>query len=82
MKNILPLGSIIVLKGDSRKLVICGRKQIHIKLAKTFDYMGFLYPHGYVDEYHTYLFNEEDIETIVFRGYSDIAEIKFSELAL
>lgn len=82
MNNILPLGSIVALKNDKKKLIICGRKQMHVQLAQKFDYMGFLYPQGYISDHHTYLFNEEDIDKVIFKGYTDILEIKFRDLIM
>ena len=46
--NLLPLGSIVVLKNGYKKLMIIGRKQIQQSENKIWDYLGVLYPEGYV----------------------------------
>lgn len=75
----LPNGSIVRLKEGTRKLVIYGRKQIMMtETPRTFDYIGVLYPEGYINPDYTYVFNHEDIEEVVFTGYADEEEKRFS----
>lgn len=75
----LPNGSIVRLKEGTRKLVIYGRKQIMMtETPRTFDYIGVLYPEGYINPDYTYVFNHEDIEEVVFTGYADEEEERFS----
>ena len=42
-----------------------------------YDYIACLYPEGNISEDYMYLFNHEDIETVVYRGYSDAEEESF-----
>lgn len=42
------------------------------------DYMGCLYPEG-IDLKKTIFFNQEDIDQVVFKGYSDESETRFQE---
>ncbi|MCD7752480.1 MAG: DUF4176 domain-containing protein [Lachnospiraceae bacterium] len=45
---------------------------------KNYDYLGELYPEGHLGEgVHQYLFNHEDIDEIIFRGYEDDERAKF-----
>lgn len=46
--NLLPLGSIVVLKNGYKKLMIIGRKQIQQSENKIWDYLGVLYSEGYL----------------------------------
>lgn len=78
IKNLLPVGSIVLLKDGEKKLMICGIKQINVNGdGNEYDYMGLLYPEGYMGEDFQYLFNHEDIETIVFRGYENEERTEF-----
>lgn len=50
--------------------------------GKEYDYLGILYPEGHIGEQFQYLFNHEDINEIVFRGFEDKERIEFlSKLA-
>ncbi|WP_312446745.1 DUF4176 domain-containing protein [Lacrimispora sp.] len=77
MANLLPLGSIVVLKNGEKKIMIYGRKQIEAKTQKLFDYVACLYPEGNINEEYCYLFNNSDIREIIFRGYSDVDEVAY-----
>jgi len=79
MKEFLPLGSIVVLKKGTKKIMIFGRIQIQVDTGKLWDYVGCLYPEGNINEKYTYLFNHEDIGRIEFKGYIDEEEIQFQE---
>ena len=54
--NLLPLGSIVVLKNGYKKLMVIGRKQIQQSENKIWDYLGVLYPEGYLGLSYTFLF--------------------------
>lgn len=67
-----PIGSIILVKGNIRKLMIIARGamaqldgEMHF-----FDYAGVLYPDGLVSDKLIY-FNHRDISKIVFKGFAD-----------
>lgn len=67
----LPIGSVVILKGGKKSLMIFGRKQMSNIDNKVWDYLGCLYPEGCLGAEYCFLFNEEDIEEIIFKGYSD-----------
>lgn len=72
MKDLLPIGTIVLLKDGEKRLMINGIMQTDAGgTGKNYDYMGVLYPEGHIGEGFQYLFNYEDIEKIVFRGYED-----------
>lgn len=77
---LLPLGSIVVLKEGYKKLMIIGRMQLQGKEEKLWDYLGVLYPEGYLGERYTFLFNNEDIKEIFFEGYSNLEEEEFKNV--
>ncbi|MBT2627435.1 DUF4176 domain-containing protein [Bacillus atrophaeus] len=77
-KKLLPIGSIVLLEGGSKKLMIYGRKQIVVSNnPKMFDYIGVFYPEGYIDQEYTFAFNHSDIENVIFEGYQDEEETEF-----
>lgn len=79
MNDLLPIGSIVILKDGEKKLMIYGRKQIQTGTAKLWDYIACLYPEGNIDDEHCYLFNHSDIERTIFIGYQDEEEFEFRE---
>lgn len=79
MKNYLPIGSIVVLKEGRKKIMIYGRRQRRVTDAHEYDYIACLYPEGNISEDYMYLFNHEDIETVIYRGFSDAEEEAFVE---
>lgn len=64
----LPLGSIVILKGTIKKLMIVVRA--NVLEGRYFDYGGILYPEGVVDGNIAY-FNKEDIVKTVWEGFTD-----------
>lgn len=77
MKNYLPLGSIVRLKGASKKVMIYGRAQIARESGKMYDYLACLYPQGFVKADLLLGFNEDQIEEVLFTGYADAEEEAF-----
>ena len=78
MNELLPIGSIVRLKEGEKRLMISGVIQQEAGNDKaTYDYMGVLYPEGYIGEDFQYLFNHEDIEEIYFRGFEDEERVDF-----
>ncbi|MDR2547077.1 MAG: DUF4176 domain-containing protein [Lachnospiraceae bacterium] len=75
--SLLPLGSVVVLNNGEKKLMIYGRMQMEVATQVMYDYSSCLYPEGYINEEYNYLFNHDDIEEIIFRGYSDADEEVF-----
>ncbi|CYV21905.1 DUF4176 domain-containing protein [Streptococcus suis] len=82
-KELLPLGSVVYLEEGTQKLVIVGRGIIfndpdsgEQALA---DYMGVLYPSGFQTD-STLFFQHENVDKVVFKGYSDDEESRFMEI--
>ncbi|WP_208423195.1 DUF4176 domain-containing protein [Latilactobacillus fragifolii] len=77
----LPIGSIIYLKEGSRKIMILNRGPVIEENNENifFDYSGCSYPLGLnIDE--IFYFNEENVDKILFEGFSDEDEERFDEL--
>lgn len=67
-KPFLPLGTIVILKGTLKKLMIVNRANIVDDTY--FDYGAVLYPEGMVDNDLAY-FNQDDLLKVVSEGFSD-----------
>ena len=80
IKDLLPIGSIVLLKEGEKRLMIDGIMQSDVsRKHKEYDYVGILYPEGHIGDEFQYLFNHEDIDKIVFRGYEDEERMQFLE---
>ena len=77
MKEYLPIGSVVLLKNGKKKVMIFGRRQLRQGESLEYDYISVLYPEGYINDEYRYLFNHEDIDTVVYRGFSDAEEETF-----
>lgn len=78
IKELLPIGTIVLLKDGEKKLMINGIMQTDTGgTQKNYDYMGVLYPEGHIGEGFQYLFNHEDINEIIFHGFEDTERDEF-----
>ena len=81
VKNLLPAGSIVLLKGGVKKSLIIGILQINEdEPDSVYDYIGVPYPEGYLGMDNTYLFQHEDINDVIFRGYDNPEREEFMDL--
>lgn len=80
VNELLPIGSIVLLEGAEKELMIFGVGQTQLEENKDFDYIGVVYPEGNMGEGSQFLFNHSDIEEIVFRGYEDEERDNFLEM--
>ncbi|MCL2016889.1 MAG: DUF4176 domain-containing protein [Defluviitaleaceae bacterium] len=72
--ELLPIGSIVLLKEGIKRLMIFGIKQTDVLedgTANDYDYVGVLYPEGNVGKEYQFLFNHENIAEVIFRGFED-----------
>lgn len=78
IKDLLPIGTVVLLKNGEKRLMIAGIKQMDTEDAtKEYDYYGVMYPEGHVGENFQYLFNHEDIAEIYFKGFEDEERERF-----
>ena len=70
--DFLPLGSVVLLKGGTRKILIIARGLNVKRNDETFffDYGGVLYPDGLVGDQMVY-FDHDGIVKVYFHGYTD-----------
>ena len=79
MDKYLPIGSVVLLKNGRKKIMIYGRKQMHVETGEEWDYLACLYPEGNINEEFMYLFNHDQIDKVYYLGYEDEEEKRFVE---
>lgn len=79
--KLLPLGSIIKVKGSEKEIMITGFYQIQVADSnqEIFDYIGCLWPEGIVDTDQNLFFNNVDIDKVLFKGFVNEEEDVFKE---
>ena len=78
VKELLPIGSVVLLKKGKKRLMIYGIIQSDIENeTEEYDYIGVPYPEGNMGPEYQYLFFHKDIEEIYFRGFEDIERQEF-----
>ncbi len=78
-EELLPIGSVVLLTGATKKLMIYGVGQTDLTDNQDYDYIGVAYPEGNMGEGTQFLFNHTDIQEVFFRGYSDAERDGFIE---
>lgn len=83
MEKYLPIGSVVMLKGGTKRVMVTGFCTVpNEDKEKVYDYSGCLYPEGVISTEQVLLFNHSDIEKIYYLGYIDDEEKKFKERLL
>ena len=71
----LPIGSVVMLKEAKKAVMIIGYLPIpNEDQTKIYDYSASLYPEGLISSNQNLVFNKEDIDKILFKGYVDDSE--------
>lgn len=87
----LPIGSVVLLKGGKKELMVMGYdiipdgdaydKNGKVDVSdKIFDYGGCVYPEGMVTSNQIFAFNHEQIEKVSFIGYQTESQENLSNL--
>lgn len=76
-KNLLPIGSVVLLKGGEKRIMICGRIQVKEGSEEIYDYSACYYPEGIINSESMFFFNHEAIEMVYFIGFQDTEELSF-----
>lgn len=78
MKQLLPLGSVVLLKESTKRIMIIGRYQQELgDDGAAWDYSACLYPEGNIGPDKTFLFNNDQVERVFFLGFQDEEEFAF-----
>lgn len=79
-EKFLPIGSIVLLKGGTKKAMVTGFCSVAAEdKTKIYDYTGCIYPEGYLDFDQVCLFDHDQIEKVYHLGYIDEEEKNFKE---
>lgn len=76
-EEFLPVGSVVMLNGGEKRVMICGRIQAQAGTDVIYDYSACYYPEGIIDPKSMFFFNRDAIETVYFRGYEDQEELDY-----
>lgn len=79
-EGLLPIGSVVLLKRSTKKVMIIGVCQKEVgEDTVIWDYSGCLFPEGYMGADKTFLFNNDQIETVYSLGYQDEEQQEFKK---
>ena len=69
-KTFLPIGSVVLLKGGKKKIMITGYcMKIKEEPDKIYDYNGCVFPEGVLKSNITSVFDHDQIDKIFYVGY-------------
>ncbi len=76
--ELLPIGSIVLVKDCEKRIMIEGIKQISDD-GTVYDYCGVFYPEGYISDEYRFVFNRDDVTFVFFQGFVDIEHTLYRE---
>jgi len=76
-KDLLPIGSVVLLKGGNKRIMICGRIQVKTGANIIYDYSACYFPEGIVSPSSMFFFNRDAIDQVYFVGFQDKEELDF-----
>lgn len=80
LKKYLPIGTVVMLKGGTKRVMIVGFCPVAENEKNTvWDYSGCLYPEGVISSTESCLFNHNQIENIYHLGLIDEEEKIFKD---
>ena len=78
-RNLLPIGSVVLIKGGQKRVMICGRIQTKSGGDTIYDYSACYFPEGIIDPKQMFFFNNDAIERVFFIGFQDPEELACQE---
>ena len=76
----LPLGSIVLLNGGKHRVMVTGFCCMASEdTSKVYDYVGCLYPEGFISVDKNILFDHDQIYKVYYMGLSDNEEKEFKK---
>ena len=80
-KQYLPIGTVVLLKDATKRVMITGFASMSSETGDTvYDYSGCIYPEGFLNYNEVCVFNNDQIEEIVSKGFVDEEEIEFKKV--
>ena len=81
-KGLLPIGTVVLLTGSRKKVMIVGVCQKGINSPyQIWDYTGVIFPEGYLSSDKMFMFNNDQIERVYALGYQDEEQLAFKQKA-
>lgn len=77
----LPIGSVVLLNGANKSLMVISRFVYNVDDGKYYEYCGCLYPEGISDSEY-YFFSHDEIGLVVQRGFEDEYEKLYRKTVL
>ena len=78
--RVLPIGTVVLLKGAEKRLMIVGYQRMNaVDASKVFDYCGCIFPEGFMTPDEATVFDHSQIDRIIFMGFQNLPQIEFSE---
>ena len=71
IKDLLPIGSVVLLEGGKKRVMIYGVRLIEQETQEEYDYIGVVYPEGNMGQGSQFVFNHDKIQEVFFKGYED-----------
>ena len=72
-----PVGSVVRLNGGERNVIIIGYTPIEAGKTEMWDYLGGMWPTGVITSDRNLLFNRDQIEEVIFEGFTNEVELDF-----
>ena len=76
-EKFLPIGTVVLLNGGTKRVMILGFYSHAIGKKEIYDYTGCFYPEGLVNSNELFLFNHDQIVNVYHYGYICDDEIDF-----
>lgn len=76
-KDLLPIGSVVLLEGGNKRLMVCGRIVTKAGADMIYDYVGCYFPEGIADPKNMFFFNRDAVQSVFFIGCQDQEELEF-----
>ena len=81
-EELLPIGSVVLLKDGEKRVMICGRIQAKEGEDTIYDYSACYYPEGILSSDSMIFFNRDAIQNIYFIGFQDEEGLLFQKNVL
>ena len=78
INGLLPIGSVVLLENSKKKVMVVGLAQRSAQNpGRIYDYVGVVFPEGFLDASKMILFNNNNIDQVFMIGYQDAEELSF-----
>lgn len=81
VRNYLPIGSVVLLRSAIKKVMVTGMmpRVSQDGEFRQYDYIGVLYPEGFIDTDSMVLFDHDMVNDVIFKGYDNPERREFMD---